>query len=35
MKRMLLLALAAAAPAWGQFELYLVNGNIDQPVPRT
>ena len=35
MKRMLLLALAAAAPAWGQFELYLVNGNIEQPVPRT
>jgi len=34
MKHALLLALvfAAAHPAWGQFELYLVNGNIEQPV---
>jgi hypothetical protein len=30
--RALLFALAAAGPAWGQFELYLVNGNIEQPV---
>jgi hypothetical protein len=33
-RRVLLLALAAS-PAWGQFELYLVNGNIVQPVVRT
>jgi len=32
--RALLLALAAAAPAWSQFELYLVTGNVEQPVPR-
>jgi hypothetical protein len=30
--RALLLALAAAAPAWSQFQLYLVNGNVEQPV---
>jgi hypothetical protein len=30
--RALLLALAGAAPAWTQFALYLVNGNIEQPV---
>jgi len=29
-----LLALAAG-PAWGQFQLYLVNGNIAQPVVQT
>ena len=34
MKRLLLLALAAACPGWGQFELYLVNGNIEQPLGR-
>lgn len=28
------LVLAAADPAWGQFALYLVNGNIEQPVGR-
>jgi hypothetical protein len=33
-RRALLLALAAA-PAWGQFELFLVNGSIAQPVART
>jgi hypothetical protein len=33
-RRALLLVFAAAAPAWGQFELYLVNGNIEQPVAR-
>jgi len=30
--RTLLLALAVAAPGWSQFALYLVNGNIEQPV---
>ena len=30
--RVLLLALAATGSLWGQFELYLVNGNIEQPV---
>jgi hypothetical protein len=34
MRRALLLALAAC-PAWGQFELYLVNGNVAQPVVRS
>jgi Abnormal spindle-like microcephaly-assoc'd, ASPM-SPD-2-Hydin len=33
--RALLLALAASSPAWGQFELYLVNGAIEQPVVQT
>jgi hypothetical protein len=28
-RRALLVALAAACPAWGQFELYLVNGSIE------
>jgi hypothetical protein len=28
----LLLLLAAAGPAWGQFQLYLVNGSVEQPV---
>jgi hypothetical protein len=34
--RTLLLALAAltAGPAWGQFQLYLVNGSLQQAVPR-
>lgn len=32
LRRALLLALAAVAPAWGQFALYLVNGNMEQPV---
>ena len=31
--RSLILALVLAGSAWGQFELYLVNGNIEQPVP--
>ena len=35
LQRMLLLALALAAPAWCQFGLYLVNGSLEQPVPRT
>jgi hypothetical protein len=30
-----LLLVLAACPAWGQFQLYLVNGNIVQPVART
>ena len=34
MRLALLLALAAT-PAWGQFQLYLVNGSIVQPVVRT
>lgn len=33
-RRALLLALAAG-PAWGQFELFLVNGDIVQPIART
>jgi hypothetical protein len=30
--RVLLLAVVAAAPAWSQFALYFVNGNVEQPV---
>ena len=33
--RLALLLTLAAAPAWGQFELYLVNGSVVQPVVRT
>jgi hypothetical protein len=34
LRRAFLLALAAVGPAWGQFQLYLVTGNIEQPAPR-
>lgn len=33
--RCVLLLALAASPAWGQFELFLVNGNVAQPVVRS
>jgi hypothetical protein len=33
--RSALLLAFGAAPAWGQFQFYLVNGSIVQPVVRT
>ena len=30
--RALLLAIAATPAAWGQFQLYLVSGSLEQPV---